>query len=149
MYTAKNQEKINKINFEIFPVYISDVLKKMHKTQAEALEPLSLSAIHAPYMTTLYRYPEGLTMAELSKLLRLDKANTSRAMNELLEKGYAEKTEDKKKNSVLRRTKSGAKAAESLTESTTNFINEVLSPLDGFEKRRLYRLLFKLASKKD
>ena len=33
MYAKKNQEKINKINFEIFPVYISDVLKKMHKTR--------------------------------------------------------------------------------------------------------------------
>ncbi len=149
MYAKKNQEKINKINFEIFPVYISDVLKKMHKTQAEALEPHALSAIHAPYMTTLFMHPEGLTMAELSKLLRLDKANTSRAMNELLEKGFAEKAEDKKKNSVLKLTQRGAEAAAQLAESTKNFINETLSPLDALEKRKLYRLLYKLASKKD
>lgn len=122
MTIRKNQEKIDKVNFEIFPVYIADVLKKMHKMQAESLEDYSLSAIHAPYMTTLAAHAEGLTMAELSKILKLDKANTSRAMNELA-------------------------AAAALTERMTAFIGEVLSPLDGFEKRRLYKLLYKLASK--
>ena len=144
MTIRKNQEKIDKVNFEIFPVYIADVLKKM---QAESLEDYSLSAIHAPYMTTLAAHAEGLTMAELSKILKLDKANTSRAMNELLDKGFAEKAEDKKKKSVLRLTESGLAAAAALTERMTAFIGEVLSPLDGFEKRRLYKLLYKLASK--
>ena len=111
MTIRKNQEKIDKVNFEIFPVYIADVLKKMHKMQAESLEDYSLSAIHAPYMTTLAAHAEGLTMAELSKILKLDKANTSRAMNELLDKGFAEKAEDKKKKSVLRLTESGLAAA--------------------------------------
>lgn len=147
MTIRKNQEKIDKVNFEIFPVYIADVLKKMHKMQAESLEDYSLSAIHAPYMTTLAAHAEGLTMAELSKILKLDKANTSRAMNELLDKGFAEKAEDKKKKSVLRLTESGLAAAAALTERMTAFIDEVLSPLDGFEKRRLYKLLYKLASK--
>lgn len=147
MTIRKNQEKIDKVNFEIFPVYIADVLKKMHKMQAESLEDYSLSAIHAPYMTTLDAHAEGLTMAELSKILKLDKANTSRAMNELLDKGFDEKAEDKKKKSVLRLTESGLAAAAALTERMTAFIGEVLSPLDGFEKRRLYKLLYKLASK--
>lgn len=147
MTIRKNQEKIDKVNFEIFPVYIADVLKKMHKMQAESLEDYSLSAIHAPYMTTLAAHAEGLTMAELSKILKLDKANTSRAMNELLDKGFAEKAEDKKKKSVLRLTESGLAVAAALTERMTAFIGEVLSPLDGFEKRRLYKLLYKLASK--
>ena len=147
MTIRKNQEKIDKVNFEIFPVYIADVLKKMHKMQAESLEDYSLSAIHAPYMTTLAAHAEGLTMAELSKILKLDKANTSRAMNELLDKGFAEKAEDKKKKSVLRLTESGLAAAAALTERMTAFIGEALSPLDGFEKRRLYKLLYKLASK--
>ena len=59
----------------------------------------------------------------------------------------AEKAEDKKKKSVLRLTESGLAAAAALTERMTAFIGEVLSPLDGFEKRRLYKLLYKLASK--
>lgn len=36
MTIRKNQEKIDKVNFEIFPVYIADVLKKCIKCRRKA-----------------------------------------------------------------------------------------------------------------
>jgi len=39
----------------------------------------------------LYEYSEGLTLRELTELLGFDKANTTRAVSQLIKKGYAEK----------------------------------------------------------
>ena len=47
--------------FERFSFAISEVSRCWHKLAAEEMEKYGLKGSHAVYLTTLYRYPKGLT----------------------------------------------------------------------------------------
>ena len=54
--------------FEKFSLAISEIYRYWHKIAADELSEYHLKSSHAVYLTTLYRYPEGLTAPRLAEL---------------------------------------------------------------------------------
>lgn len=66
--------------FERFSVAIADISRYWHKIAAEEMEKHGLKGAHSIYLTTLCRFPEGITAAKLGELCGRDKAEVSRAV---------------------------------------------------------------------
>lgn len=73
--------------FERFSYAIFEVSRCWHKLAAEEMAKYGLKGPHAVYLLTMRRYEQGLTAAQLAELCSRDKADVSRAMALLEEKG--------------------------------------------------------------
>lgn len=73
--------------FERFSLAISHINRFWHKLAGEEMAKYGLKGPHATYLLTLSRYPEGLTAAQLCDLNGKDKADVSRMLNIMAEKG--------------------------------------------------------------
>ena len=77
--------------FEKFSLAIAEINRCWHKIAGEELARYSLKASHVTYLLTLARYPEGLTAPKLAELCDRDKADVSRMLSILEEKGLVTK----------------------------------------------------------
>ena len=73
--------------FERFSYAISEISRLWHRIAGEEMGKYGLKGAYSVYFTTLYRYPAGLTAAQLVDLCSRDKADVSRAMALLESKG--------------------------------------------------------------
>lgn len=73
--------------FERFSYAISEISRLWHRIAGEEMGKYGLKGSYSVYFTTLYRYPAGLTAAQLVDLCSRDKADVSRAMALLEKKG--------------------------------------------------------------
>ena len=73
--------------FERFSYSISEISRLWHRIAGEEMKKYDLKGSYSVYFTTLYRFPEGLTAAQLVDLCSRDKADVSRAMSLLESKG--------------------------------------------------------------
>lgn len=74
--------------FENFVGLISSIHKNIQKIKDLEMHEFGLKGPHVMSLYYLYRHPEGLTAAELSRRIDVDRAATSRALAQLLEGGY-------------------------------------------------------------
>ena len=77
--------------FERFSFAISEISRYWHKITADEMEKYGLKGPHSVYLTTMYRYPEGVTAPQLCELCGKDKSDVSRAMSMMEQKGLVEK----------------------------------------------------------
>lgn len=75
----------------MLPIIINKLKKRIDKTSSPLLKQYDLSKLHLLYMIALYERENGMTLKELSDYLDFDKANTSRAISQLILKGYVQK----------------------------------------------------------
>ena len=73
--------------FARFSLAISNIHRCWHKLAAEEMAKYGLNSPHAIYLNTLHCYPEGITAAKLCKLCGKDKADVSRMISILENKG--------------------------------------------------------------
>ena len=73
--------------FERFSYSISEISRLWHRIAGEEMKKYDLKGSYSVYFTALYRFPEGLTAAQLVDLCSRDKADVSRAMALLESKG--------------------------------------------------------------
>lgn len=97
--------------FEQFSVAIADISRYWHKIAAEEMEKYGLKGTHSIYLTTLYRFPEGITAARLCELCGRDKAEVSRTVA-LMEKKSLIQKEGSSYRALLKLTAEGMEAAE-------------------------------------
>ena len=97
--------------FERFSVAISDISRYWHKIAAEEMEKHGLKGTHSIYLTTLYRCPEGITAARLCELCGRDKAEVSRTVSVMEEKGLILR-QGRSYRALLLLTEAGKEAAE-------------------------------------
>lgn len=97
-----------------FPIWFAKIRKAIQRRQLEILKPYGLSSIHAMYLTMLLNNEDGMTLRELNERMFVDKANTSRAIATLEEKGYVERDENgsSKLKYRIKLTHEGAKVAQ-------------------------------------
>ena len=67
--------------FERFSYFISEISRLWHRIADEEMGNYGLKGSYSVYFTTLYRFPEGITSAQLVELCSRDKADVSRAMS--------------------------------------------------------------------
>lgn len=97
--------------FERFSYAISEISRCWHKIAADEMEKYGLKGSHAIYLTTLYRYSQGITAAKLSELSGKDKADVSR-MTAIMEKKGLIVKEGSSYRALLKLTPTGREAAE-------------------------------------
>lgn len=98
--------------FERFSYAITEISHCWHKIATEEMRKYGLKGTHAVYLVTLARYPEGITASRLGEITRRDKADVSRAVNALVDKGiiYREENDSKTYRAKLRLTEAGREA---------------------------------------
>ena len=75
--------------FERFTYAIVEINRYWHKIAADEMSKYGLKGPFAHYLITLYRYPDGVTSVQLGELCDKNKADVSRALAILEEKGLA------------------------------------------------------------
>ena len=109
---------LNKDRYEAFNNLIYAALKSMQKIKHKGMLPYGLSSTHTICMRRLYESPNGITRAQLAKLCMIDKAQISRIVTELEEKGYLSESGESKANyrAKLILTEEGIKTAAEINE---------------------------------
>ena len=77
--------------FERFSFAISEISRCWRKLASDELAKYGLNSPHATYLTTLYKYPEGITVPDLCEIIGKDKSDASRMIGILEKKGLAHK----------------------------------------------------------
>lgn len=96
--------------FERFSYAIFDISRCWHKLAAEEMAKYDLKGPHAIYLLALQRSGEGITAAQLCELCGRDKADVSRALSLMEQKGLVKK-EGSNYRALLKLTEEGAQAA--------------------------------------
>ena len=77
--------------FEHFSLAIAEISRCWRKLATEEMAKYGLRAPHATYLTSISRYPEGISVPQLCELSGKDKSDASRMIAILEEKGMVRK----------------------------------------------------------
>ncbi|MCU0104544.1 MarR family transcriptional regulator [Acholeplasma vituli] len=127
------------------PVILGKILKKLHSFADPILEKYDLSRIHVHYLVALDDCEKSISAKELSEKLSVDKANTSRAINDLLERGFVVKDAEDQKSTPLKLTERGKEVAKNLKAHNAQEMRHMLSVLSMDEKLMLRQILAKIS----
>lgn len=72
----------------MFNTLLSDAQKSLARIKHKQMESYGLESSHAVCMYMLRENPSGFTKAELARNCKVDKAQITRVINDLLEKNY-------------------------------------------------------------
>lgn len=110
--------------FERFSYAISEINRYWHKIAADEMAKYGLKGPYALYLTVLYRNNEGVTSVKLGQLCDKNKADVSRAIATLEEKGLVMR--EGNNNSLYRAkvllTKEGRKATEQVQKAAAKAV---------------------------
>lgn len=147
MVVNESQNRTDCYDMDYIPVIISKFKKVMNKSQSEILSHVGLKGVHTLYLICLYKNPQGMTQKELTAQLEVDKANTTRAIRELIEKKcVCRARESAQRNVKLTLTKQGESIAKKLDANAKRFHDMVFSAMTPQEKEIIQRVLCKVDS---
>jgi len=128
-----------------FIIFMATMNKRFKKAMTTTLQPYGLNGMHAVYLKAIGVSP-GITLRELSKTVRCDGANTSRAISILEENGFV--CDDRKdlssKKYRLYLTKSGTDALNEVNQKMREFHQKTLDELSLDEQEQFLSLVKKL-----
>lgn len=104
--------------FEKFTFSIFEITRYWHKLASDEMVRYGLKGAHATYLSTLYNHDEGVTAPVLAELCGKDKADVSRAMALMEDKGLVikEAVGKNKYRGLLKLTQEGKQAAVRVRE---------------------------------
>ena len=129
--------------FEKFSFAIFEITRYWHKLATDEMAKYGLKGPHATYLTTLYRYEEGITAPQLSELCGKDKADVSRMMSIMEKKGLVVK-ESVGKNlyrGLLKLTDEGKRAAQLVRERAALAVDLSGKGLSDEDRETFYNAL--------
>ncbi|MDY0210152.1 MAG: MarR family transcriptional regulator [Acholeplasma sp.] len=127
------------------PVRLGKIMKKLHSFADSVLEKHQLSRIHVHYLVFLHGCKKTITAKELSEHLGVDKANTSRAINDLIKRKFVRRIADDSKQLLLELTEAGIQVAIELKEKNQSELDKLVSILSEEEIRTLRTILRKIS----
>ena len=129
--------------FERFSLAIAEIYRCWHKLAAEELAKYDLNSAHAVYLHTLYSNPEGITAAKLGDLSGKNKADVSRMVAILEQKGMLEKEAvgGNMYRALLKLTPLGQEAAQHVQERAAVAVELAGSGLSDSDRAIFYRSL--------
>ena len=130
--------------FEEFVGLIANIHKNIQKIKHDKMQQFGLSGNHVMCLFYLAQHQEGLTGAQLSQLMSVNKAAVSRAMAELVEKDYVfyENLEaGKKYRAVAKLTVKGFAVTEQIDGIICEVVNEIGNDLQEDERTMMYQSL--------
>ena len=104
--------------FERFSLAIFEISHCWHKLAGEEMAKYDLNSPHAVYLNTLYQNESGVTAAKLGELCGKNKADVSRMVSILEQKGLVTKDAagGKRYRALLKLTEEGKRAAQHVRE---------------------------------
>lgn len=129
--------------FERFSLAISEISRYWHKLAAEELTKYGLKGPHATYLTTMYQYPEGITVPQLCEVCGKDKSDASRMISILEQKGLVTKqvVDGSLYRGKLRLTEEGKLAAEQVSQRASRAVEVAGKDLTDAERDSFYKSL--------
>ena len=107
-----------------------------------------LGSAHTICMRILSENTKGLTQNEISKKSDVDKAQTSRVLGELVDKGYVFATDtDKIYNKIYRLTDVGMVIAKDIDRRVTEICNYVSGDIPDADMEAFYITLEKISNR--
>jgi DNA-binding MarR family transcriptional regulator len=136
---------MDQFDFDYFPVLFSKVKKYIQKRNMDLLAPHGLSSLHAMYIMSLFKHQEGMTRNELNDILGVNKANTSRAVNDLVDKGFAT-IEDcpLRRNAKIVISEKGMELAVLIKNNSRSMREKFFSVLTDDEKQVIRNIMRKM-----
>lgn len=129
--------------FGKFITVISEIDKYWHKVAASVMAEYGLKGPYAIYLITLFKHPDGLNASQLSEICERNKADVSRAINDMESKGLLFK--NLKNNSFYRAklvlTQKGMSAAEKIKLTAERAVDTASSGVSPEEREILYKSL--------
>lgn len=135
--------------FERFSLAISEISRYWHKITADEMKKYGLKGAHSVYLVTMRRYPEGLTAPQLCDICGKDKADVSRAMSIMEEKGlaYKEGVNQRLYGGVFKLTEQGKIAAEYVCDRASLAVKMAGEELSDENRKIFYESLELITSK--
>lgn len=128
------------LRFERFSFAISEISRYWHKIAAQEMERYGLKAQHSVYLLNLYRHPAGITAARLAQNCGKDKADVSRMVTILEEKGLVCK-EGASYRALLKLTQTGREAAEHVQKRASTAVEVGGEGITEENRENFYRVL--------
>ena len=122
--------------FERFSYAISEISRCWHRIAGEEMGEYGMSGSSSVYFTTLYRYPEGVTAAQLGELCSRDKADVSRTMALLEKKGLVVR-QGSSYRARLQLSEQGMAVAEQINQKASAAVEHASRGLPR-EKREIF-----------
>ena len=99
--------------FESFSIVISQIIKSLQSIKSHKMAEYGLKGTTCTCLCHIFRSEDGLNAGELAQLCEIDKAQVSRCVSELCEKGfiYRDDREGRRYKQKYRLTENGMKAA--------------------------------------
>ena len=134
--------------FARFSLAISEIDRCCHKLAAEEMANYGLNSSHVVYLTTLYKFEEGITAAKLGELCCKDKADVSRMVNILGRKGLVRKKAigGNLYRAKLLLTEAGKRVAEHVQQRTVLAVERAGSGLSEKEREVFYHCLERITA---
>ncbi|MBE6824729.1 MAG: winged helix-turn-helix transcriptional regulator [Ruminococcaceae bacterium] len=129
--------------FEKFSLAIFEITRYWHKLANDEMLKIGLKGPHATYLTTLYKYDDGVTAPKLSELCSKDKADVSRMMSIMEEKGLVVKESGGKNTyrGLLKLTEKGRKVAKALQKRIAIAVEMAGKGLSDKDRENFYSSL--------
>ena len=124
--------------FARFEGYIGSAAKSIARLKAVRMARFHLSAAHTSCLLRLLAAPDGLTQTGLREALGMDRAQISRVLHQLEEKGYVA-SDGTGYNRVYRLTKSGISVSREVDGIVTDVLTFVSGGIPEEEIEAFYR----------
>lgn len=132
-------ERFNRFSYAIF-----EISRCWHRLAAEEMSKYDLKGPYAIYLLTMQRNPEGITAAQLCELCGRDKADVSRAVAQMEEKGLVTKMDDHSYRARLQLTQQGELAAQHVCNRASVAVELAGKDISDEEREVFYRALFSI-----
>ena len=115
-------------NFERFAQMLSTASKSIFRLKSRCMSKYGLSSTHTLCLRSLYENSEGMTKSEIAEFCDIDKAQITRIMSELVDKGYV--VADKSMRAYNRKfllTEEGLRITEEINgtvETVVKYVNQ-------------------------
>lgn len=129
--------------FERFSLALFEITRHWHKITSDEMEKYGLKGPHSVYLLALHQHPEGVTATQLVELCGRDKADVSRMISIMEQKGLVtrEGVARSMYRNLLKLTEEGTAAAEFVCQRIRVAVELASKGLDDMRRKVFYEAL--------
>ena len=129
--------------FERFSFSIFEITRHWHKITSEEMEKIGLKGTHCVYLLAMHQHPAGITAAQLGEVCSRDKADVSRMVSIMEQKGLVIREAVSKNlyRGLLKLTEDGMAAADFVCQRVRVAVELASKGLSESDRGRFYDAL--------
>ncbi len=131
-------------DFEKIIINFNIIKKTIKKSMDEILFKYGLNFMDMMHIMTLYKNNEPLYLNDFIEIIGVDKATTTRTVNDLLNKAYVEKLTNNIRKFKIKLTNEGLKVAKHFYKEKKFIINRIFYEFNEKDKNNLIVLMEKM-----